>query len=148
MANLKAPDMSVCSKKCCCLADDGGKKVYDCHDPCPDFPENLVFEPDSCSCVEDVQCGASVGGNSGGAGTTTNTYSVPAVEGATLRFYYQAYQIPDNFIVSGAASFSTGPTSGGQTVYLPMNGTSRTVTVTVVGPQGTGWTYNLGVICP
>ena len=84
---------------------------------------------------------------SGGAGTTTTVHQLGKTSG-TFRFDYQAYSVPDRFqvVYAGNTLLDTGSVSGGSSFNLPFSGTSTTVTITVIGPSGTGWDYVVN--CP
>ena len=142
---ISSPNMDDCSPKCKCRVGLNAGQAYDCSNPCGSSP-TLKFDPALCDCAEVLPCGGFSIGLSGGAGTTVNTYNTPGRTGDTCIFSYQAYTVPDQFIVSGAASFSFGPSGGSGTVYLPMNDAGY-ITVTVSGPSGTGWNYSIGVSC-
>ena len=84
-------------------------------------------------------------------GTYSKTFNLSnpscANDSNVVRFYYEALNIPDTFIVSGDASFETGLTSGNQLVFLPLSGKGQ-VKVTVIGSQsGTLWNYAISREC-
>lgn len=147
---LREPDMTDCStKKCICTKGVNKGLAYPCDNPCPEG-SGLEFNPDTCDCPEEIICNQRVAAASGGAGTTVNRYSVANLpRKSVLAFTYEAFSVPDQFIVEGAANFTTGgPVSGGNTVYLPLaTNNEGVVIVTVIGPEGTGWTYSLFVYC-
>ena len=63
----------------------------------------------------------------------------------SFSFTYQAFGIPDRFIISGAASYDTGVVSGGATVNINKTSASAWITVTVEAPlSGTAWDYSVG----
>lgn len=84
---------------------------------------------------------------SGGAGTTTTLHQLGRVNGV-FRFDYNAFTVPDRFqvVYEGNTLLDTGSVSGAGSVNLPYSGSSTTVTVTVIGPTGTGWDYVVN--CP
>lgn len=89
-----------------------------------------------------VQCPG--GGSAGGQGTFTQIVNVGPGPGV-VPFYYQAYSIPDRFVVGGSASFDSGVTSGDGTVFIPKNDSGSYIQVTVIAPiEGTAWIYNVG----
>lgn len=99
---------------------------------------------DGCYIDEDdiVQCPG--GGDAGGQGTFTATINVGPGLGV-FSFYYQAYTIPDRFIISGAASYDTGLIGGSSTVSIPKTSESAYIQVTVLAPlSGTAWVYSVG----
>ena len=85
--------------------------------------------------------------NSGGAGTTVKVFKVPARAGI-ITFTYEAFSVPDAFTVEagGVTYVNTGSISGGGSQSFCKPEGVVEVTVTVVGPPGTAWTYTLG--CP
>lgn len=147
---LREPDMTDCStKKCICKKGINKGLAYPCDNPCPEG-SGLEFDTDTCDCPSEIVCNREVAAASGGAGTTVNLYSVANLpRKAVLQFTYQAYVVPDEFIVEGAASFATnGQVSGSETVYLPIATENEGfVKITVNGPDGTGWNYRLFVFC-
>lgn len=138
---LPGVDMNDCSKKCRCPAGGANAgKLYNCLAPCgPDGG----FDVTTCECY--TPCVGNIGAQSGGAGTTVDTYFVGG-NGGTIVFSWEAYVVKDSFTVSGAANYSTGVVSGNGSVALPLTPGVTTITVTVVGPSGTGWQY--GLVCP
>ncbi len=87
--------------------------------------------------------------NSGGEGTTVTSHAIGATRGV-LRFWYDAYSVPDKFTIQyeGRTIYTTGSqVSGSASVDIPFGpGSSTSVTVTVNGPSGTAWDYTLS--CP
>lgn len=87
--------------------------------------------------------------NSGGAGVTISAHYI-AANGGVLRFAYEAYGIPDEFVITyeGRQIYSSGgPVSGYHVADVAFGpGTSTSVTVTVTGPSGTAWDYTIS--CP
>lgn len=84
-------------------------------------------------------------------GTYSKTFSLGnpecANDGNVVRFYYEAFTIPDSFIVSGDADFRVDLISGNQLVFIPLSGKGK-VKVTVVGSQtGTQWRYSISRKC-
>jgi len=85
----------------------------------------------------------------GGAGTTVTTHTFPSEE-LELQFDYQAYSVPDEFIVkiSGTTVYSTGgQVSGTGKFCFTKPAGVRDVEVTVNGPNGTAWRYTLKCQC-
>jgi hypothetical protein len=128
-----------------------------CGDVCPNIPgaqpavpAGMVIDP-AGNCVPAPQpCNEQT--NSGGEGTTVNTYEMGAFSG-TFVFDYETYTIPDDITIryAGNVIFSTGgpvSTNGlGATASVSFGpGIFTTVEVTVVGPSGTAWDYT--VHCP
>lgn len=84
------------------------------------------------------------GGDAGLQGTFTRVIDVGPGLG-TFSFSYEAFGIPDRFIISGAASYDTGVISGSGTVNVSKSSTGRYITVTVEAPlSGTAWNYSVG----
>jgi hypothetical protein len=83
----------------------------------------------------------------GGAGTTVNIHSMPAAAGE-VRFFYEAYRVSDAFLVEGGGQvfIDTGDVSGSAALTFCKPEGLRSVRVTVTGPQGTIWRYEIG--CP
>jgi len=139
-------DMTDCTKKCKCPSGVGvcTGRAYDCAKPCGDSL-GLLWQPDTCDCLDVTPCGGTVQ-ESGGAGTTVTTVNL-GYGGGTVSFYYEAYRVKDSFTVTGAVSFSTGgPVSGSQTVFLAKDPDVNIATVTVTGPTGTAWQWSMS--CP
>lgn len=85
------------------------------------------------------------GGQSGGQGTFTRVINVGSAFPGSFQFAYQAYNIPDRFVISGAASFDSGVTSGQNLVTVNKTSANSFITVTVFAPiAGTGWDYSVG----
>lgn len=99
----------------------------------------------SCCGNVDQPCGSQT--RSGGAGTTINFHTVPPNEG-NIVFSYQAYGVPDTFIVeaNGTIFINTGSVSGSANLEFCKPEGITTIKVTVIGPNGTAWNYTLG--CP
>jgi hypothetical protein len=98
---------------------------------------------------QDKECCCVVGCNdifatSGGVGTTTDTYQFPTTREA-LVFEYDAYSVPDAFTVKfcGNTVVDTGSVSGNGRICLNKPAGCTEVEVTVVGPEGTAWTYTI-----
>lgn len=87
-------------------------------------------------------------GLSGGAGATTNTYTFPN-EALSLEFIYEAYNVPDAFTVQFCDDtvVDTGSVSGGGKHCLQKPEGCTSVTVSVVGPEGTAWGYTIKCQC-
>jgi len=104
----------------------------------------LAVAEDPCQCCE-PPCGAKA--ESGGKGVTVNRYRFPSREGK-VAFTYNAYQVPDSFLVEGGDEVfvDTGVVSGNKTLYFCKPAGLREIVVTVTGPEGTGWEYEIG--CP
>jgi hypothetical protein len=82
--------------------------------------------------------------DAGGQGTFSRLVDVGEGFG-TFNFFYQAFTIPDRFIISGAAQFDTGVVSGSANVTITKTSDSRWITVRVEGPlAGTAWNYSVG----
>lgn len=94
-------------------------------------------------CCCEPPCGV-IAAQSGGAGTTVNTYEFPSAEHC-IWVVFEAYSVPDRIIVriGGDTVWDTGSVSGQHTrcVTKPQGETS--VEVTVEGPDGTAWDYTL-----
>jgi hypothetical protein len=90
------------------------------------------------------------GGAAGGVGTTVTTHLFPSAE-HRICINYDAYSIPDRFKVSacGTQYIDTGSISGpGCRSFLKPSGCTQ-VTVTVIGPEGTAWEYEIACCsCP
>jgi hypothetical protein len=103
-----------------------------------------VNNPADCDCCE-PPCGDVT--SSGGAGVTVTKHRMPSRAG-NVQFIPDAYTIPDKFLVEGGGQVfvDTGEMSDRKeyTFFKPAGLTE--VTVTVTGPDGTGWEYFLG--CP
>jgi len=101
---------------------------------------------EDCKCCKGKEaCGAI--GSSGGTGTTVDRYDVPSRQ-LTIQLNYNAYSIPDQFIVraDGQTYIDTGSVSGsGSPKFCKPEGVEE-IEVTVNGPEGTAWTYNIS--CP
>ena len=99
-----------------------------------------------CECCVEV-C-TDVYALSGGAGTTTNTYTFPS-EALDLEFIWEAYFVPDAFTVKfcGDTVVDTGSVSGGGKSCLQKPDGCTSVEVTVVGPEGTAWGYTIKCSC-
>jgi hypothetical protein len=129
---------------------DGGIKFclqgsYRCLDPgAPGGkgPEQFSDPVELTPYLPPIQC---PGGNSAG-GQGTYTQAIDVGEGlGTFNFTYQAYSIPDRFVISGAASYDTGVTSGGATIAVQKTSANRYILVTVYAPtSGTAWNYSVG----
>ena len=83
-------------------------------------------------------------GSSGGAGVTVNTYDAP-IGRTEYTFFYDAYSVPDAFKVEGGNTVfvDTGSISGSDTITFWKPEGIRELTVTVTGPEGTIWDYEL-----
>jgi len=119
--------------------------AFECLDPgSPTGYGDPIFTPvaEVTPYLPPIQCPG--GNNSGGQGTFTQVVDVGEGLGS-FNFSYQAFSIPDRFVISGAASFDTGVISGGGTVSVAKTSTDRYIFVTVYAPiEGTAWTYNVG----
>ena len=84
---------------------------------------------------------------SGGPGTTTTVHQLGRSSGA-FKFQYEAFGIPDRFQVKyeGNTLLDTGSVSNAGVHNLTFAGSDTTVTVTVIGPNGTAWEYIVN--CP
>ena len=134
---LVGPDItgfSVFARGCC--PDPGAPGGFgQCND-------SEITEPVGEPPVPPIFCpGAS---DSGGQGTFTRLVNVGPGLGS-FQFTYEAYGIPDRFVISGAASFDTGVVSGPGTVSITKTTADQWISVTVFGPLvGTAWNYSVG----
>jgi hypothetical protein len=81
--------------------------------------------------------------NSGGQGTFTKAVNVGAGAGS-FSFFYDAYGIPDRFVITGAANYDSGSVSGSATVTVTKSTTGAWIYVKVIAPlQGTVWDYTV-----
>lgn len=109
----------------------------------------LAIADDPCKCCEPTEppepCGTQA--TSGGVGVTVNRYAMPNKEGE-VQFTYDSYDVPDAYKVEGGGRvfIDTGPISGSRTLTFCKPKGVRSVTVTVTGPIGTVWNYQIG--CP
>jgi hypothetical protein len=117
--------------------------------PDPGSPDGLGPENESDASLEieepvlpPIFCpGAS---SAGAQGTFSQLVNVGEGFGS-FNFSYQAFSIPDRFIITGAANFDTGVVSGGATVSIAKTSESPWITVTVQAPlTGTAWNYSVG----
>ncbi len=85
-----------------------------------------------------------VRGSAGGAGVTVNTYDAP-IGRTQYVFTYDAVSVPDAFLVQGGGLtfVDTGSVSGSDAITFWKPEGIRELTVTVTGPQGTVWDYEL-----
>jgi len=104
----------------------------------------VAEDPCDC-CEEDEPCGTQA--ESGGPGVTILSYAMPEKAGK-VRFFYEAFGIPDRFEVEGGGQVFVDTTiiSGSGTEYFCKPEGLTKVTVTVTGPEGTRWRYEIG--CP
>jgi hypothetical protein len=104
----------------------------------------LAVADDPCDCCGDP-CGLTA--ISGGEGTTVNYYSMPSKAGV-VTFRYDSYTVPDRYVVEGDGQIyiDTGEISGNGTLTFCKPEGVRKVKVTVTGPDGTLWGYDIG--CP
>jgi hypothetical protein len=103
-------------------------------------------DPKECQCCDaEKPCGTAT--FSGGAGVTIKNYEMPAKAG-NVKFSYNAYTVPDAFKVEGGGQvfIDTGDVQGAATRTFFKPEGLRKVKVTVTGPVGTGWNYEIG--CP
>ena len=103
--------------------------------------DGKIGTSDSCCCQGTCDVKE---GTSGGSGTTTNTYLFPS-SSQRIKLTYEAYSVPDRFIVSacGTQYIDTGSLSGGGSKCFTKPEGCTSVTVTVEGPTGTAWSYEL-----
>ena len=133
--------------------DDCTKKVFiagrlaDSVDPCSCYVGGKTTSEGCYVDEEDVvQCPG--GGSAGGQGTFTQIINVGPGLGV-FSFYYQAFSIPDRFVIGGSASLDTGVTSGSGTISVPKTDEGSYIQVTVIAPLvGTAWNYNVGCTTP
>ena len=107
----------------------------------------MTFLPCKACCGE-PPC-RQVDASSGGAGTTVTTHVFPSDE-LDLQFDYEAYSVPDEFIIKigGTTIYSTGGAVSGRGKYCFTKAAGVTdVEVTVNGPSGTAWRYTLKCQC-
>jgi hypothetical protein len=86
----------------------------------------------------------------GGAGTTETTHLFPSSE-QSICINYDAFIVPDQFIVEacGTQYVDTGSISGSGCADFTKPEGCTEVKVTVIGPEGTAWTYNIACcLCP
>ncbi len=97
----------------------------------------------SAGCCCETAC-TDVFAQAGGSGTTTNTYQFPS-KAEALVFEYEAYSVPDAFTVKfcGDTVVDTGSVSGSRKICLNKPAGCTSVEVTVIGPEGTAWTYTI-----
>lgn len=100
-----------------------------------------IGQDKECCCV--VGC-TDIFATSGGVGTTVDTYEFPSTP-EPLVFEYEAYSVPDAFTVKfcGNKVVDTGSVSGSRKICLEKPAGCTEVEVTVVGPEGTAWTYTI-----
>lgn len=137
---LVEPNFNDCGQKCKCCPEDGGDPItYPCDNPCG-TPQEYLRDSD-CTCVN--ACTGIIASQSGNAGKHVRSYSVAGMD--IVPFSYDAENIPDRFILSGAVEYDTNVTSGIQTLYLPVTDPEALLTVTVVANiTGTFWRYTIG----
>ena len=135
-----APDMDTCDKKCRIAG-----ALTSCNNPCGCY-DGGEYSDGGCF-VDDIEdCPG--GGDAGGQGSFSKVINVGSAAG-TFEFSYEAYTIPDSFTISGAASYSTGSTSGSSTVFVTKDDSSAYIIVTVEAPlSGTAWVYSVGCVVP
>jgi len=100
------------------------------------------------SCCDEPPC-RQIEAEAGGAGTTVTTHTFPSDE-LDLQFDYQAYSVPDEFIVemNGTVVYETGGQVSGTGKYcFTKPAGTRDIEVTVNGPHGTAWRYTLKCQC-
>lgn len=86
--------------------------------------------------------------DSGGQGNFSTSFNLGSSTGF-FDFTYETYEIADQFVISGAASYDTGmiSTTGPVTVSVQKTSASQVVTVTVYAPlPGTAWKYTIGCV--
>jgi len=129
-AALQQEGVTVYAEGCCPdPSQPGGYAV------CKKSDEVEVFD-------EIINCPG--GGQAGGQGTFTKIINVGTAYPASFDFYYQAYTIKDRFVISGAASYDTGVTSGSATISVAKTSADPYITVTVYAPtSGTAWNYSI-----
>ena len=130
-------------------AQQTGSRVYaESFSPDPSQPDGYAAESIESNKVdlfdEIIDCPG--GGDSGNQGTFTKVINVGSAFPGSFTFTWTAYQIPDRFVVSGAASLDTGFVSGiNVAVTVPKTSANQYITVTVYAPtSGTAWNYTVG----
>ena len=115
-----------------------------CPDPSSSDGYGLPIETDTVDVFDEiVSCPG--GGDAGGQGTFTKVIDVGTAYPASFTFSYNAFTIPDKFIISGAATLDTGYVSGSSSVTVNKTSANRYITVTVEAPtSGTNWNYTVG----
>ena len=80
---------------------------------------------------------------SGGQGTFSSVFNV-GVGSTALKFFYEAFRIPDGFLLQGKTTLlNTGLVSGNRTVNVTLNG-ETSVSINVFAPlSGTAWNFSL-----
>lgn len=107
------------------------------------------YQGNNTSCPADcyLQCGGPVQ-TSGGGTFTLNFHGMPT-EAGTVTFSYNAYSIPDRFVVKigQTTMVDTGMNSGSGTVQFEKPQGTAVVTVTVTSnDSNTAWEYSIS--CP
>lgn len=133
---LKNPDMDECSEKKRCWNGTNKGLIYKVGDECP---SGRVFSEELCDCL--IGCSGTLAQN-GGPGTTVNSYYI-SEDTTSVTFAWEAFDIPDTFELTGAATFSTGSVSGNGFTVIPVQSGNYQITVTVTGPPDTAWEYTL-----
>lgn len=102
-----------------------------------------------CCCAANVPCNVS-GAQSGGSGFNSKTIEGWPSEEKQFYFCYEAFSIPDRFVVKsgGRTLLNTGSVSGGDCRCLTKPTGATTVIVEVTGPEGTAWSWGLYCECP
>lgn len=107
---------------------------------------SVLTQPFGASDVPIGVCPAAV--ESGGQGNYAQTVNVGAGFG-TVQFSYQAFTVPDRFILSGAVSFDSGSVSGSASYTFTKTTDDEYVYIIVMAPlAGTLWEYELGCTLP
>ena len=119
--------------------------AFECLDPgSPTGYGDPIFTPvaEITPYLPPIQCPG--GNNSGGQGTFTQVIDVGEGLGS-FNFTYTAFNIPDRFVISGAASFDSGIVSGSYTVSVAKTSNDRYILDTLYAPiGGTAWVYSVG----
>ena len=123
-----------------------GSRIYAegcCPDPSTASGYAPCFTSDTVDLYDEiVSCPG--GGDSGNQGIFTKIIDVGEGLGS-FSFYYQAYNIPDRFVIGGAATHDTGYVSGSTTLSITKTSAARYITVTVYATNpGTAWDYLVG----
>lgn len=117
--------------------------------PCPDTEWEIVVLCGDChEFAEEPECPPCGDQQlAGGQGVTTRSFTMPPVAG-TVTFFYNAFAVPDQFIVrmGGWVVFDSGIFSGADSFGFFKPADVTLVTVQVIGPVDTAWSYVLS--CP
>lgn len=130
-------DMTVCTKKCKCPTQatvfqgaQGLGLVYECEKPCPDGD---VFVYDLCECLPPCTGLIAIEDAPYDWINGIAYYTYPLADVTSITFSYDAFSAANNFTLSGAVNYTTGCTTGRDTVFLPVDLSINYVRVTVEG---------------